>query len=434
MENSSTHLSSTVPQWMRLDNAATIYPATASRKQAAMFRFSVTLTEKTDPEILTLALDTVLKRMPSFSYQLRHGLFWCYFSRIEGAPVIQRDFGNPMVRIHLKDNQQFMFRVRYYQNRISVEFFHALTDGTGGITFLLTLTAEYLRLKYGCKIDFSDRILDPQAIPSPAEYEDSFFRFARNVGVMEHEKAAYHVPGTPEEGHILNIITGKIPLAALKSVAGKYQCTVTVFLASVMASAIQEVQQKDLSAFRRKKPIKISIPVNLRKIYPSNTLRNFSSYVNVIIESKLGVYSLEEIIVQIKSQMEMMVTEKRLNAKITGNVRMAKNPFVRCIPMMIKKYLLSFGERMMGDRYCSTTLSNIGYITLPDEMTKYINEMNFLLGRSRGKPGSASCISCKDKLFITFTRKIRQADTERYFFKSLVEMGVPVEIESNQRR
>lgn len=421
-----------IPRWMKLDNAATIYPATASRKLAAMFRFSITLTEDVDLDTLAIALDTVLKRFPSFSYQLRQGLFWCYFNRIDGVPAIQQDVGNPMVRINWEENKLFMFRVRYYQKRIAAEFFHALTDGTGGITFLLSLTAEYIRLKHGCKINYSDKILDPQVPPVPEEYEDSFYRYARSVGAMEHEKAAYHVPGTVEPEHILNIITGKIPAKDLKGVAKKYNCTITMLLASIMVLAIQEIQKDDPSSIRRKKPIKISIPINLRKIYPSVTLRNFASYVNVSIESKLGIYNLEEVITQIKSQMDMMITEKRLNSKITGNVRAAKNLFVRCIPMVIKKHILSIGERIMGDRYCSSTLSNIGNITLPDEMAHYVTELNFLLGRSRGKPGSVSCVSYKDTLYITFTRKIREADTEKHFFRTLVEMGIPVEIESNQ--
>lgn len=34
------------PNWLKLDNAATIYPSTLSRKYAAMFRVSMTLKEK----------------------------------------------------------------------------------------------------------------------------------------------------------------------------------------------------------------------------------------------------------------------------------------------------------------------------------------------------------------------------------------------------
>ena len=124
-----------IPSWIKLDNAATIYPSTLSRKYAAMFRMTVTLKEKVDKEILNTALSNVIKRFPSFSYKLKQGLFWSYFKHIEGTPDIDEDVNNPMIRINFKKNKGFMFRIRYFDKRLAIEYFHALTDGTGAITF-----------------------------------------------------------------------------------------------------------------------------------------------------------------------------------------------------------------------------------------------------------------------------------------------------------
>ena len=99
--------------------------------------------------------------------------------------------------------------------------------------------------------------------------------------------------------------------------------------------------------------------------------------------------------------------------------------------MFIKKYILSAAELFMGDRYCTTTFSNIGQIDLPEEIEPYINDMGFIIGRSRNKPGSCSAISCKGKLYITCSRTIKESEFERLFFTKLVEMNIPVTIESN---
>ena len=423
----------TAPSWMRLDNAATIYPANMTRQFSVMFRFSAALTEEVDPVLLDRALKNVLRRMPSFSYRLKEGIFWCYFRHIDGTPGVSQDVGNPMTRIRWKENNYFMFRVRYFGKRVSAEFFHAVTDGTGGLTFFLTLLAEYLRLGHGIRISYGGRILDPEAAPDPGEYEDSFSVYARNTGTMEKERKAYHVRGTEEKKHILDIITGKIPVARIKEEADRYGCTVTAFLTSVMIDSLQSLQKAENDPHRRHMPIKISIPVNLRRFYPSRTLRNFSSYVNVGIDGWLGEYSLDEIAVQVKSQMDMMITEKRLNAKISGNTALAKNIFVRLVPMFIKKFVISAIELRMGDNYISQNLSNMGNVELPKEMAAYVTDLNFILGRSRNKAGSASCISYNGNLYITFTRKIKETSFEKNFFTRLVEMGIPVEIESNQR-
>lgn len=420
-----------IPSWIKLDNAATIYPPTLTKRYASMFRMTITLTEQVDKEMLNQALKNIMPRFPSFRYKLKPGIFWYYFKYNAGVPEIQEDYKNPLLRINFKKNKGFMFRIRYFDKRISIEYFHALTDGTGGITFLLTLTAEYLRLKHNIKIKYSDKILNPNEEPNKDEYSDAFKKYARKVGILEHEKSAFHQKGTEEEKHVLNIITGIISVKELKKKCKEYNCTITQFLASIMILSYQNIQEIECKKASKKKQIKISIPINLRKLYSSKTMRNFSSYANIGIDPKYGSYTLEEIIKLVKSNMEISFSEKRVNAKMTANVKLAKNYFIRLIPMFIKKHILSMAEFFMGDRYCTTTFSNIGEITLPKEMELYVKDMVFIIGRSRNKPGSCGCISCKGKLYITFSRKIKETEFERLFFTKLIEMNIPVTIESN---
>lgn len=420
-----------LPNWIKLDNAATIYPPTLTKRYASMFRMTVSLNEKIDKDILSQALANVIERFPTFRYKLKQGLFWYYFKYNREMPEIQDDYKNPLVRINFKKNRGFMFRIRYFEKRISIEYFHALTDGTGGITFLLTLTAEYLKLKHNIKIEYNDKILNPKEIPNPEEYNDSFKKYARNLGIIEHEKTAFHQKGTKEESHIINIITGIISVSDLKIKCKEYNCTITQFLTAIMILSLQDIQDRTYKKTSKKKPIKISIPINLRKIYPSKTMRNFSSYANIGIEPKYGYYTLEEIIKIVKNKMELTFSEKVINSKITANVKLSKNFLIRLIPMFIKKHILSAAEYLMGDRYCSTTFSNLGQIDLPKEMEVYIKDMGFIIGRSRNKPYSCGCVSCKDKLYITFSRTIKETEFERLFFTKLVEMNIPVTIESN---
>lgn len=423
-----------VPNWIKLDNAATIYPSTLSRKYAAMFRMSVTLTEEVDREILTKALSNIIDRFPAFRYKLKKGIFWCYFKHIKGVPTVQEDSINPMLRIDFKKNKGFMFRVRHFDKRIAIEYFHALTDGTGGITFLLTLTAEYLKLKHNLKIQYNDKIFNPKDKPKKDEYSDSFKKFARKIGGLEKEVPAYHQKGKIEPIHIINIITGTINVDELKKVSKSYNCTVTQFIVSLMLLSLQEIQEKERTKQKNKKPIKIFVPINLRKIYPTNTMRNFSSYANIGIDTKYGHYEFEEIISIVKSSMDLMLTEKRINAKISANVKLSRNIFIRIIPMFLKKRILSMFEYFMGDNYCSCSFSNLGFIDIPKNMLNYIDNINFMIGRSRTKPTSCSCVSCGNKLYISFSRKIKEPIFERLFFTKLVEMNIPVEIESNKGR
>ncbi len=421
------------PSWLKLDNAAKIYPPAMSRRWAAMFRLSVTLSEPVDVEILKKAQESALNRIPTFTYKLRHGVFWHYLDRIGGAPDIQQDVGNPLVRIDLHENKDFMFRVRTHDCRIALEIFHALTDGMGGLTFLLTMTAEYLRLKYGESIPFTDMILDCTDKPKPQEMEDSFLRNARDVIKSRSETSAYHIIGTAAQEDFLHIITGIMPVKAVWEIAKARGCSITVLLVSLLVLSIQDIQSNEVSHSRRLKPVKVSVPVNLRKFYPTKTLRNFSSYINVGIDSSLGEHTLDEIINQVRHTMGREITEKNLNARFSANVKAEKNAAIRAMPLPVKVPVMKAVHLLQGDRYCSTTLSNLGDIELPKEMAKWVTRIDFMLGASKGNAQSCACISYAGNLYFTCTRVIEETDLERNFFTSLIKLGIPVKIESNQR-
>ena len=422
-----------VPAWLKLDNAAKIYPPSRTRGWAAMFRLSVTLTENIDPAILAKAQRAALRRFPTFAFRLRRGFFWYYLERMQGEPEIQRDVGNPLVRMDLRENGRFMYRVRYHGRRIAVEFFHALTDGTGALSFLMTLAAEYLRLKKGIRIPAGGPVLDCRDAPSPEEMEDSFLRYARGAGRSRLEKPAYHVTGTPERSHFLNITTGIIPSKAVVEKAKAYGVSVTAFLTAVLVQCYQEIQLNETNRRKARLPVKVMLPVNLRRFYGSKTLRNFASYLNVGVNTEYGQYTFEEILTEVKHTLGLEISEKGLNARMSANVNAEKNPVIRGMPLFVKTPFLKVMFKLQGDRYCTTTLSNLGEVTLPEVMRPFVSRIDFLLGTPYKNPVISACVSYGGSLYINFSRTIREAFVERAFFTALIRMGIPVRVESNQR-
>ena len=421
------------PEWFKLDNAAKIYPAAKSRNWTALFRLSATLTEPVDPAILHEAQKSTLKRFPSFALKLRRGMFWYYLERMEGEPALQQDVANPCVRMDLRENRGFMFRVRYHENRIAVEIFHVLTDGTGGLCFLKTLVAEYLRLRYGAAIPRSAEILDCSQPPKAGELEDSFLKYARNVCRSRKESVAYRITGTPEDPHYMNITTGLLPAQAVIDQAKSRGVSVNDFLTAVLIQCVYQMQQKEHSRRRRMQPVKVCVPINLRKFYPTHTLRNFASYVNPGIEPRYGEYSFDEILTAVRHYMGLEATEKMLNAKMSTNVNTERNKALRAAPLFIKKPTMKLAFLLNGDRNASTILSNLGYAVLPDEMAQYVTRLDFLLGSLSLNRVTCACISYQGTMCINFTRAIKEPTLERLFFTTLVQMGIPVTIESNQR-
>jgi len=413
------------PAWTRLDNASIIYPSCRTRKYATIFRMTVTLDETVSPVLLDEALRNTSHRFPGFRYSLDKGFFWWFLRRLENDPKATPVA--PMRPFSFKKNGGYMFRTGYEDNRIFLDVFHALTDGTGAMTFLMSLTAEYLRLRYGIEVPANKWVLDPEQEPAEEEMEDSFDRFSGTKGSLDKESNAYHIPGREELPGVLNDFRLSISLSETRERAKKYGCTVTELLTAVMLQAAQEVRTRD-NALGASPFLKVEVPVNLRPIFSSRTLRNFSSYVHLGIDVRNGDMPFKDILEEVRLQKRLYVHPNRLTTRVAANVALEDNLAIRSIPLFIKKPVINFINSHKGDNYCTQTLSNIGGIELPEGMRRHVRDIDFILGRTQKKSGSCSCVSYGDRLNLHFTRKIAEHEFEDRIVRILGEMGIRGEI------
>lgn len=422
-----------VPSWMRLDNAAKIYPAARSDGWMAIFRMSVTLDEAIDEVLLKQALERTLRRVPVFGYRLRRGMFWYYLDENKAAPAVQPDALNPCMPIHLKNNDYFLFRLRVHEARIAVELFHVLSDGTGAMTFLMTLTAEYLRLKHGKRMPAGGYILDCREAPKPEEWEDSFLIHARSATRARSEEAAYPLQGTRDEGDYLRITCGRVETQQLSLAAKRYGGTINSFLAALLLNAMVTIAREDENKRRSKRPVKLSIPVNLRRYYGSKTLRNFSSYINCPIYQSYGDYSLADLIDQVRHFTGLETAEPLINARFSANVHAEQNRLLRLAPLGIKTAVLRLMYNLTGERYFTSTMSNMGQVKLPEEMAAHVKRADFILGPAKRNPVSLGVVSVGGYTYINVSRTIRESRLEQLFFSQMVKEKLHVLIESNRR-
>lgn len=421
------------PKWLKLDNAAKIYPAAKTKTWTNIYRLSATLNEDIDPDILQRSLNDIKERFPSICVKLRSGIFWYYLEEIENAPDVSEEGGYACMRMKFSDIKKCAFRVLYYRNRITTEFFHSLTDGNGALIFLKTLVATYLENKYGIEVPHKKGVLDISRIARREELEDSFLKYSGKVRLGRRDTNAYIYKGS----HILEdftpLITGEISVDELKTKAKEFNVSITTYLAAVMVDALQQMQEEEIDNIRFRKPIKILIPVNLRSFYPSKTLRNFILYITPGIKPRMGHYSFEETVKSIHHQMGYELTEKQMNQRIVTNVRDELNPLVRIMPLFIKNGVMKIIYNISGEKKASITMSNLGNVTLPDVMNEYVDRFDFILTPQLTLPGNCSIISFNGKLYISFVRNIKETKLEKYFFTRLVKNGIHVKIESNRR-
>ena len=420
-------------RWMRLDNAAKIYPAAKRRGWTNYFRLSATLKEPVDVQVLRTTLDVTVRRFPSIAVRLRRGAFWYYLEEIEKAPPIEEDKSYPLVHVPFDDVRKCAFRVLVYHSRIAVEFFHAVTDGTGGLIFLKTLVAEYLCQKYGISIPAEDGVLGRLEDPDPEELEDSFLRYAGDITASRSEQTAYHLSGTPEPDGFLNLTTLMLPVAAVKEKARAFGASVTEFIAAVMMKAICDLQAEQVPRRMRRKPVKVLLPVNLRGLFPSRTLRNFASYVTPEIDPRLGEYSLSEICKIVHYRMGLENDPRMMAAKIATNVASERSPVLRVMPLFIKNLAMKAVFDLVGECKSCLCLSNLGAVRLPQAMAPYVARMDFIIGVQAKAPHNCGVVSWDGTMYVNMIRNIQEPELESHFYRVLHSLGLPVRVESNQR-
>lgn len=432
MSFSAPHTSSPrALRWMRLDNAAKIYPAARRETWSNIFRLSVTLKAPVHRPTLQAALDAVVPRFPSIAARLRRGVFWYYLQELSQAPRVQEERSYPLAHMSGDEIRHCAFRVIAYENRIAVEFFHALTDGTGALIFLKTLTAEYLRRQYGLSIPAEQGILDIRENPRPEELEDSFPVYAGLVPASRRERTAWHLQGTPEPGGFLRLTCFRLSVSSVLEMARKYNVTVTAFLCAVMIDALQTLQAEKIPNPRRRRPIKVLLPVNLRALFPSETLRNFALYTTPEIDPRLGHHSFEELCAVARHRMGLDITPKQMGTRIATNVRDERSLFIKLIPLPLKNLVMKAVFDSVGERKSCLSLSNLGAVKLPEAMTSYVERLDFILGPQASAPHNCGVISFGDTLCINFIRTIQEPELELHFFRSLQRLGLPAQVQSN---
>ncbi len=417
--------------WYKLDLSAIVYPTLQRRDFSSVYRLSVVLKEKIDPVLLQTALDRTLPRFPTYKVAIRKGLFWRYLEpNNRPGPYVLEDIRNPCMPMPFKGSNRYLIRVYYYDRRISLEAHHSLGDGTGGMCLLQTLTAVYLGL-LGHPVKPEGFVLDIDSAPDPEELEDAYMRYA-NAQFCPPRPAekTYRVRGTKEPFYTLNIIDGILSVQEVMAVAKRYHASITEYLNAVLLYALLQKQNADFHI--RLRPVRIAMPVNLRRFFPSKTLRNFITMVYPSIDPRLGEYQFEEIVEHIHHYMRYYINDKFLRGDITTNAATQRNPLIRVVPLFIKDLVVRTFYTRVQDKNSSAGLTNMGALHVPPDMKPFIERFDIYMGQPFSSRTNCAIISYEDVLTINFASSIVEADVERYFFRKLVQDGIHVKIESNR--
>ena len=403
-------------RWFKLDNAAKIFPPISNKKDPKVFRFTCILKENINKDILQEATDEALEYFPNFSSILKQGFFWHYLETTNKKPIVKEEKKEICSPLYRKNKKKLLFRVNYYQNRINLEVYHAISDGTGALEFLKTIVNIYLNKKYNLnnEIDYDASLEEKSA--------DSFNKYYKSSNTKnEVDERAYQIKGDKFDDFRFKVFTGTMSTKSVLALAHQYNTTLTGLIVGIYIWAIRE----NMSLKDKNKPIYIDIPVNLRKYFKSQTARNFFSVLKLKYK---GSDDLESIIKEVDTYLKEELKQTNLFKRMNKYATIEHNFLVRLVPLFIKNIILRFAS-YLSNKDLTTSVTNLGVIKLPDEIKDFVDSFEVYV--STDKMQMAIC-SYLDKLNISFTSVFISTDIIKDFYRKLVSYGIDITIISNR--
>ncbi|MEA4898330.1 MAG: hypothetical protein VB067_02130 [Christensenellaceae bacterium] len=406
--------------WSRLDNAAKIFPPTSSRRSTKVFRLVCVLNEPVDKDTLQRALERAVDAFPLYRSVLKKGLFWYYFEDSDIRAQVQEECLPVCSPLYNVDRHGLLFRVSYFGQRINLEVFHSLADGSGALRFLRGMIHHYLALKHG----LTGHLADDEPARDQVD-QDAFYQYYDKSGAIpkqDHCKA-YRIRGERYPRNALSITEGLMSARAALDRAHEHRASLSEFLVAHLICAILD----GMAVRDRQRPIVITVPVDLRRFFPAQTARNFFGLMLVKIDACKEIPDFERVLDIVRESFERQLSRDNLSIAISRYSAIENNPFIKAIPLQLKIPILRLAG-LRSDRGDTAGFSNVGRVVMPEEDARYIRMFGVYFSAKR--PQVCVC-SFGDTLAISMSSPLMDTAVQRRFFRALTSLGIDVQVISN---
>ena len=413
--------------WYKLDNAAIIFPAVSGDRNTNVFRLCCELRENVDPEILQQALDIAMRSFPYFRVVMRRGLFWFYLERSELLPKVELENERPCNRIFYKNVKELLLRVSYYNRRVNLEVFHSVADGAGAIQLLHTMIHQYILLRYAQELPENLPAPHNEAPPSHME-EDSFRRYYKPGDKKSpFKRKAFTIAGTLLPSGTISVIEATVPTGQMLALAKSKGATITAYLAALLIFSIYRELMPRRAVLHN---IGLTIPVDLRGHFVSESSRNFFSVVEVNYNFSQEPDDFDSVLRSVAEQLSKKVDKGALSARLSYTMAVQKNILTRFTPLFLKNLILRIAYHK-AETCTTSALSNMGRITVPEPFNGYISRFVCLLNPTALHRVKACVCSFEDQLVIAFSSCIAETQAQKFFVRHLTQNGVEVCLRCN---
>lgn len=411
-------------KWRKLDDQAKIYSLSENINDTSIFRLSVVLNDKINPTILEKAIELALEKFKEYKVKMEGGFFWYYMENNPKKIVVTEENDYPFQKINTPENNNYLFKVTYYNKKINLELFHTLTDGNSGSLFFKEIIYKYLELRYPRKLKVENKI------ESPIKVENSYLTsYDKKNNKVNNPSQAYMIKGKLLKTGVVGINHFIINLEKFKKLSKDKKCSVSIVLVSMLIYSIYVSNYKKSNS---KKPINVCIPIDLKKYFLSNTISNFVSYMVASLSLKKNKdYSFDEVIKLVEQEFNNKLKQEKIVETMSANGKLINNVFIKVVPLLLKKIFVVLGT-LKFKRHFTTTLSNIGTFTVDEKYKEYIKNYYFILPPDWSEKIRCGVVSYQNNLVVTLATSLEEPNIEKQFQILLERYNIPYEIENNE--
>ena len=412
-------------KWYRLDNAAKMIPSTTHFANTRVFRICCELAEEVDEKRLQEALDKTVKDFPYFNSVLRKGLFWYYLEESDKRAAVRVDDLPACHSIYSPGRKDLLYRVNYFGRRINLEMYHVLADGTGAFVFFKRMLTYYLLMVHP-DLDEGDGSLFEKKEENVGDAFDHYYTKGRGLAQIRHMSSnwAFRLRGTRDPNMENHLVEGVISSEAFVKLAHEYKTTVGVLAVALYIEAILD----DMTLRERaRKKITISVPVNLRQFFPSDTNRNFFGVITISYQTKNYNGELEGVIDCVRESFEAQLSQERVTKTMSSYSALEHNVPIKVVPLIVKDLVVQ-GFATASQMGVTCSVSNLGRIAMPDVLAPYIN---YFSAFTTAPTAQITIATYRDKMTFGWASAITTHQVMRAFYRKLAERGIEAVVSTN---
>ncbi len=386
----------------KLDNMAKIFSLDKKRDKN-IFRLTVILKKNIDKKLLEKAVNQTLEEYPFYRVKLKTGFFWNYFGNNSKKPIIDNEKDN----ININNNNEYLFKVSYNKNRITLEIHHVLTDGIGAVNLLKSIVHNYINLKY----KYKSNNIKIYNYPNCDHYINNV---DKSLKIYKSNKKAFIIKDKSNLS-INKTFHYTLNLEKFKNICKKMNVSITEYITSIYMYAIY----RSLYNINSNKDIIVTIPINLRKHYNIQSLSNFFVCTdvsgNVIKNENL---QFEDILSIVHSEFKEKLSINNIKNYLTRDVKLGTNFFIKLTPLFIKKLFIKYTKKFFSNN-STTTLSNIGKIEFDNQYKRHIKNIFILVNTNKIQKIKCTICTFENNLNITLNSNLNNSKLEDEFYNLL---------------